>query len=245
MMHEASLHPQNSFITLTYADEYLPAAGSLDKSAFPKFMKRLRKRKPDDRIRYFHCGEYGEQTGRPHYHACLFGFDFSDKIPWSVRNDHQVWRSGELEEIWPFGRSEVGSFTFESAAYTARYILKKVTGKSAEKHYEAIDPRTGEVVQKEPEYTTMSRRPGIGKEWFDKFKKEVYPSDEVIVRGKSTKPPRYYDNIYEQESPRDYESVLSIRRRGRRPEEETPDRLSVRKVCAEARIAHYTREVTE
>ena len=75
-LHEASLYDNNCFITLTFNDEYVMP--SLDKSIFQKFMKRLRRMFPDARIRYFMCGEYGDKLSRPHYHACLFGFDFPD-----------------------------------------------------------------------------------------------------------------------------------------------------------------------
>mgnify|MGYP000188139432 FL=1 len=164
-VHEASLHNENSFITLTYANEHLPAWNSLDKTTFPKFMKRLRKSLQDKRVRYFHCGEYGDHTGRPHYHALLFGHDFPDKTHWAIRNGNPTWRSQELERLWPFGHSEIGTVTFESAAYCARYITKKVTGHAAREHYEMVDKHTGELGRREPEYTTMSRRPGIGKGW--------------------------------------------------------------------------------
>ena len=80
-MHEASLYKRNCFITLTYSNEYLPPNMSLVKSDFQKFMKRLRKRCGSS-VRYYYCGEYGENFGRPHYHAILFGFDFKDKVYW-------------------------------------------------------------------------------------------------------------------------------------------------------------------
>jgi len=240
-VHEASLYDRNCFITLTYSDEFLPHGGSLDKRAFPLFMKRLRKRFSGETIRYFHCGEYGDCSGRPHYHACVFGFDFPDKYVWSVRSGFPVWRSAILERLWKFGQSEIGSVTFESAAYVARYIMKKVTGVAAEQHYCVCDPVTGEVVDKVPEYTTMSRRPGIGRAWFDKFKAEVYPADEVIVRGRSMKPPKFYDGIYEVLEPDASAAVSRARFLARSLEDETPERLSVREVCAEARLNRLPR----
>jgi len=100
MMHEASLHQDNCFITLTYDNEHLPKNASLVKRDFQLFMKRLRKAYPAVRIRFFHCGEYGEQYGRPHYHAILFGFDFPDKYFLGKRNQFPVWRSASLERLW-------------------------------------------------------------------------------------------------------------------------------------------------
>lgn len=184
-MHEASMHEENSFITLTYNEQNLPKNQSLVKSDYQDFMKRLRKSIYPKRVRYYHCGEYGEKLGRPHYHALLFGHDFEDKKHFSTRGDNAVYTSDSLSELWPFGFSVIGAVTFESAAYVARYIMKKVNGEKAKEHY-------GERI---PEYTTMSRRPGIGQNWFKKFESDVYPHDRVYVRGNITRPPRYYDNL--------------------------------------------------
>lgn len=154
-VHEASLYDDNCFITLTYSDEFLPRDYSLDVSHFQRFMKRLRKRFGEG-IRFFHCGEYGSQFGRPHYHAILFNLDFPDKVFLKEQNGQTLYRSKILEELWPFGHSSVGSATFESAAYVARYILKKVNGDAADEWYAAVDHDTGEFFQRKPEYTTMS-----------------------------------------------------------------------------------------
>jgi len=78
-MHEASQWDNNVFVTLTYDDEHLPEDQGLDVSEFQRFAKRLRKARPDDKVRYFHCGEYGEQLQRPHYHALVFNVDFPDR----------------------------------------------------------------------------------------------------------------------------------------------------------------------
>lgn len=213
-MHEASEYDRNCFVTLTLDDAHLYRryvtwhaerdlyySGSLNKRAFPLFMKRLRQEFSDDRPRYYHCGEYGGQFGRPHYHALLFNFDFADKRPWGVRNNLPVFRSEVLERLWPYGQSEIGSVTFESAAYVARYIMKKVTGGAAAEHYRVTCLETGEVIDRVPEFTTMSRRPGIGRRWFDKFGREVYERDEVPLRGRMVRPPRSYDVLMEQLDP--------------------------------------------
>ncbi len=232
-MHEASLYDDNCFITLTYDDESLPSRGSLDRAAYPKFMKRLRKRFSHERIRYYHCGEYGDQFGRPHYHSLLFGFDFPDKVPWTMRGDHRVWRSPELERLWPHGASEVGAVSFESAAYVARYVTKKVTGEPAAKHYDG----------REPEYATMSRRPGIGRAWYEQFRCEVYASDSVVVRGKEMKPPRYYDGMHELANPEEMASVKAARRKAQDIDEQRSSRLLVRRTVAEAGLLNSTRSV--
>lgn len=211
-VHEASLYEDNCFITLTYNDDNLPADWSLDKKHFQDFMKRLRKRIEPRKVRYFHCGEYGEENGRPHYHACLFNWDPPDKVLWSVRDGVKLYRSAMLEELWPFGHSTVGEVTFESAAYVARYVMKKVTGDKADEHYKFVDADTGELYTVIPEYTTMSRRPGIGAGWFDKYKDDCYPSDSVIIRGREVQPPKYYDARFGEIDPEGLEEVKSVRK---------------------------------
>lgn len=187
-VHEAKLHEKNCFITLTYNNENLPPGGSLDKQAFPKFMKRLRK-KYGSKIRYFHCGEYGESLGRPHYHACLFNHDFPDRAIWRNTPDGPLYTSQALSTLWPFGFSTIGEVTFASAAYTARYILKKVTGETKEDHYD------GRV----SEYTTCSK--SIGYDYYNRFKTDIFPHDKCIIQGKQVNVPKYYRNKYEIENP--------------------------------------------
>lgn len=201
IMHENSLHEESCFLTLTYDDEHLPKDLSLNVKHHQDFMKRLRAR-TGRKLRFFQCGEYGERYGRPHYHSCLFGFSFPDRQLYSVRGGNAIYTSEFLRDVWSFGHAVIGDVTFDSAAYVARYVLKKVTGEPAEQHYRSFDPATGEVLQegrRQPEYVTMSRKPGIGADWIKQFRSDVYPSDEVIVNGVSCKPPRYYDNCYELE----------------------------------------------
>lgn len=235
--HEASCHEENSFITLTYDDDNLPSDRSLDVVHFQKFMKRLRFRFGNG-IRFYHCGEYGDKTRRPHYHACLFGFDFPDKQLFKYSSGNPLYVSDALSELWPFGFSLIGEVTFESAAYVARYIMKKVTGEGSESHYEWCDKETGEVHQLRPEYTTMSRRPGIGKEWFDRFQGDVFPTDEVVIRGKRMKPPKYYDRQYEITDPQGWVEVRRKRlhRAEAHSENNTPARLKVREKVQQSKL---------
>lgn len=230
------MHEDNCFITLTYDEEHLPANGSLDREAFPAFMKRLRKRLDPLRVRYFQCGEYGAEFRRPHYHACIFGTGFADRYRWALRNGRESFRSATLEAAWGAGQAEIGALTFESAAYVARYCTKKVTGAQAAEHYVVADARTGEISALEPEYATMSRRPGIGRGWIEKYHPEVFPLDEVISRGHPATPPRYYLEFLKETQPEAASKVSSKRRRARRREDETPERLQVREVCANARV---------
>lgn len=239
-IHEASLYEDNCFITLTYNDQHKPDDDSLDVRHFQLFMKRLRKRFGAG-IRFFHCGEYGETFGRPHYHACLFNFDFQDKVEWKRSNGVPIFTSDSLSELWPYGFSTVGSVTFESAAYVARYILKKVNGDLADDHY--FDSSTG--VYRKPEYTTMSRRPGIGKGWFDKYSSDVFPSDFVVINGTKMRPPKYYDRQFEIVAPDEFEEIRDKRERSAlvHVDNNTPDRLKVRETVQLRRLEKLPRTI--
>lgn len=181
-----------------------------------KFFTRLFKRWWKSKgygIRYFHCGEYGGKHGRPHYHACLFNFDFEDRTSWQIRRGVKLDRSASLEQLWPYGFSTVGDVTFESAAYVARYIMKKQTGEKAVLHYNDIDLSTGEIyAERLPEYVTMSRRPGIGRPWLEKYKTDVYPEDFVVLNGKKFRPPKYYDSIFELDHEEEFGKVKRKRK---------------------------------
>lgn len=234
MVHESSLHAGgngNCFITLTYDDEHIPQDWGLKRDDFQRFMKRLRKRiekpkeadakrsaittEPNERIKYYHCGEYGKvcrhgldlelvecpfcNLGRPHYHACLFNLSFLDLETYAVQKGVVRRTSSELEKLWQKGFVDVGEVTVQSAAYVARYVIKKITGPQAEDHYQTIDEKTGEVIPLEAEYSTMSN--GIGRDWYEQFKGDVYPSNELPVPGVGVlkKIPRYYDEILKTE----------------------------------------------
>lgn len=196
-VHESKLHDESCFLTLTYAPEKLPANGSVDVREFQLFMKRLRKY-AKKKLRYFECGEYGSRLGRPHYHALVFGFDFPDKRLHAVNGIGQKqYISPSLQQLWPFGFSIIGSVTDESAQYVARYTLKKIYGKNAREHY-------GE---KKPEFVTMSRRPGIGYGWYQKFKGDIYPKGILVHNGVHQLPPKYYDTLFEKENPDAMEAI--------------------------------------
>lgn len=229
-IHEASLHEENCFITLTYAPEHLPYDGSLNVSDFQKFMKRFRKKYNSRTIRFFHCGEYGDKYSRPHYHACIFGFDFPDRDIQEQREDGSYYSSKILNELWGLGNCIVGNVTFESAAYVARYITKKITGPLAFHVYNDINYDTGELKERKPEYVTMSRRPGIAKGWIEKYMQSTYDNDRIIINGKQCRPPRYYDGQFELTKPDELARLKAKRRKKSAAHEEnnTLDRRLVR-----------------
>lgn len=210
--HESSLYTHNSFITLTYSDTHLPRYSSLDYNAPVLFMERLRK-KFGSGIRAYGCAEYGEKLSRPHYHICLFNFDFLDKKELKKHEDNTYYTSKDLQDLWPYGHSVVGALTFESAAYVARYVTKKITGSMASSHYEPFDERTGEIIQKLPERSvTVSRMPGIGRQWFEKNVQFLIDNDFVISRGKKVRPPKYYDRLLEKLHPESFKIIKQKRR---------------------------------
>lgn len=237
------MHADNNFITLTYDNEHLPKDLSLDKTHLQKFIKRYRKQY--GKIRYLACGEYGTQTKRPHYHLIVYGHDWPDRIP--IKKNHQndiIYTSEKLGKIWTFGHHAVGDVTFESAAYVARYVLDKHTGKNKTDKYWRYNETTGEAWEVAKEFNTMSRRPGIGKQWYDKYKSDCYPSDNLHLRGQEMRPPKYYDRAYELEQPEVMKTLKKKRVAMRDEANNTPERLATRKIVAEAKISTLKRPNT-
>lgn len=198
------------------------------------------------KIKYYMAGEYGEQFARPHYHICLFGIDFADKI--YLRRSptgNKLWRSPTLEKLWPHGYSSIGEVNFQTAAYVARYVMKKITGTKAKQHYEKIDLKTGEIIKIEKEYNQMSRRPGIGKTWYEKFTTDIYPHGQMIVRGKKTNTPRYYDKLWEKQNPLSAEELRHQRflEGLHHRENQTPERLRVREQVQLAQLNQLKRKI--
>lgn len=242
-MDEASLYSENAFITLTFNPEVLKKRGNgLDRRDFQLFMKRLRKFTGGQMIRYFHCGEYGSKFYRPHYHALLFNTGFPDRV--YLKNSKAgspVYRSPSLEANWKFGFSSCTDVTFGAAAYVARYHLKKVGTIVSDNHF--VNPRTGEMLP--PEYTTMSRGSkargtgGLGKGWYEKYKSDVYPRDSRVIKGVDTKPSRFYDVLYEKDSPESFASLKLDRmvNASARQEDNTDERLLVKEKVKLAQLA--------
>lgn len=241
-VHESQSHAANCFVTLTYDPASVPA--SLFYPHFQLFMKRLRKRM--GRVRFYMCGEYGEQFGRPHFHAVLFGCDFPDKVLFK-RGEVPAWNiytSAILSSLWTDGFASVGQLSFESAAYVARYCMKKITGVDSVVHYdELLNLDTGEIVDRVPEFNRMSLKPGIGSDFLRKYQSDVFPRDYVVINGVKAPPPRYY---FKQLSVLDAEiaELVNVRRYAKSMEvipDNSPDRLRVREVVARARLRFKAR----
>lgn len=245
VMHEAQSHECKCFVTLTYASGNLPPRGSLDHGDFQKFMRRLRK-SLKKKIRFYMCGEYGDETFRPHYHACLFGVDFrEDWVPiGKSKSGFVYYTSQQLERLWSFGNVSVQDLCAETASYCARYIMKKALGETAKTAYQRVDPETGEVYQLKPEYAAMSLKPGIGFDWFQKYgETDVFRHDFVVQDGVKRQVPKYYDKLLRRKKLQKQDDIEFARyKRGREnPEDQTDDRREVREKVHLARVSTLTR----
>lgn len=293
LVKEASNWPeqQRTFITLTYNNENLPKDGSLQVEDYQDFMKALRyhfskettTKRIYPKLKYFHCGEYGETCktcntsyimhkesksgkdytgcdnfikglGRPHYHAILFGITFDDLEEYKkTKSGELIYKSETLNKIWGKGFCSVGQVTFESCAYVARYIMKKITGENAEQHYQkptGIDKTTGEVLTTpvKPEYITMSRNPAIAKEWAEKYLTDISKNDSILLQRKGkafeTQPPRYFLKLLEKEDPIKYE-ILKAKRRIKKQqnrEENSDERSLIKERLKQIQTKNLTRE---
>jgi len=240
VMHEAQMHESSVFATLTYDDEHVPYGGVLHYRHFQLFMRSLRLRFP--KCRFFMCGEYGDTTWRPHYHAALFGVSFGDRYPWRKSGaGFQLYRSPLLDSLWGRGSAEIGELSFESAAYIARYCMKKITGDRAVTHYERLVPDTGEVVSLPPEFMRCSLKPGIGARWFEAYRAEVFAHMGCVVDGQIKAVPRYYRDLFTDDELFDFtmkryaESVGGV--------DGSYERLRVREIVARAGLATKVRSL--
>ena len=283
----------NSFITLTYRNKHdcsteqleegkhVPDDWSLNKRHFQLFMKRLRKEFGNREIRYFACGEYGKRckhdidldrvdcplcnTGRPHFHACIFGLTFDDLEAYQSDGGIMRYTSPTLEKIWGYGFVDVGDVTYASAAYTAGYVLKKVRSVNSDYHYLTYDI-DGVITWIQPEFVLMSRGKtcklhrgmpyqvdcpncsrGIGRDWLETYHSDVFPSDEVPVAGYGVVKgvPRYYYEWLKENDPDMYEELRAIRNQFMKDnaEEYTHERLMSKHICKKARMKEKQRIV--
>lgn len=201
-VHEAQLHDENCFVTLTYDDKHLPFNMSVSIRDLQLFMKRLRKELSyyGRKVRFLACGEYGSRNGRPHYHLLLFGMCPVCDVAGHVGN-LAYYSSPLIAKLWPYGFNVVGSLTEKSAAYVARYTVKKAKTLNGERE----DGRT-------PEFITCSRRPGLGAGWIEKYFPDVYNYDYVVLKdGSKARPPHYYDRWLSLNNEKLYERIKKER----------------------------------
>lgn len=211
---ELEYHDSAYFCTFTYDDAHVPQSTytdpntgevltslTLKKKDFQDLMKRIRKHFPDDKIRYFMSGEYGSETFRPHYHAIIFGLHLDDLKPYKVVREgneyYTYYNSPSLQACWQdadgndIGFVVVGEVTWNTCAYTARYVMKKLKGEQASCY---------EQFGLQPEFSLMSRKPGIARQYYDDHP-DLYEFDKINIStpkgGKSFRPPRYFDKLFD------------------------------------------------
>lgn len=261
--HESSLYLDqhgNSWLTLTYRDpsecsdeqfkngQYIPADYSLRPTDVQKFIRALRKKNKDHKIRYFYCGEYGDENQRPHYHVCLFNHSFDDQKLFKDDEGFYTYTSPSLEAAWPHGFSTVAELNFNTASYTAGYCFKKINGQRANEHYLRCDEH-GEAYWLLPEYIRMStgrNKPcGLGAKFYEKYKTDIFPTDSSPVPGHGTVQlvPRYYENILKAQQPELLEEVKTLRQKflADHLADFTPERLKDKYICARAKQDHLKR----
>jgi len=258
--HEAQAVGVGSFLTLTYDHEHLPWdtlrlseagqrlaitrpglvlpwSGSLRRRDWVLFMKRLRKKlaKEGAKVRAYAVGEYGGRTGRPHYHACLFGHDFS--ADWRHAGDskggHPMFTSARLDALWGLGKCWINPLGQEVAQYAAKYALK-----SLGLGHELRRGRDGVVVEVEAPFDSLPQGKALGLPWLDTYWTDVFPRGLVVLKGGVELPaPLAYMKVCQEHLPEVWEDIKERRRREalKRFEHTMADRLASRETCAIAR----------
>lgn len=214
------------FITLTYNDWHVPFSDQQTMTLFKRdvqlFFKRLRSN-TGQKIRYFLSGEYGTSTMRPHYHAIVFGLDPGPlDLQYVDSRGSPFYRSALVERVWSaeydfnklelavkrkdfdrvnyctetdyyrIGNVLLSPVSWDTCAYTARYVVKKLTGKGASFYDEY-----GLAVP----FSLSSRRPGIGRQYYDDYKDEIFRHEYFSIGDSSGSrrvyPPRYYKSLFD------------------------------------------------
>ncbi|WNK14587.1 MAG: replication initiator protein [Microvirus sp.] len=241
ILHEARLHTDNIFLTLTYATAPL----SLNYRDVQLFLKRVRKRLGP--FRFFCVGEYGEQFSRPHYHLILFGLRFPDQRTISLTSPNPERQQSKIcEKLWGLGHITIGAVNHKTASYVASYAFKRVNGDRAKTYYTVFD-QDGVCHPIEPELIRMSNRPGIGHGWFQRFGSDAIRGDFCISNGRKVPLPKYYDRLLERTDP----ARLNELKEGREAqslihrEERHYKRLAVRAEVAQARVNQQSKRKFE
>lgn len=206
---EMQYHESSYFLTITYDDDHLPHGTgvlpdtgeiidthSLRLEDLQKFFKRLRKAYdelyPGEKLRYFACGEYGDKTARPHYHAIVFGLKLTDLEPYKRCGDYWYYNSSFLSDLWPFGYVVVGEANRETAGYVARYCTKKLYGD---------DGMVYESLSLKPPFIVMSRKPGIASQYLvdhPEAVKQPFLYESTVKGGIKFRPPKYFQRKFDE-----------------------------------------------
>lgn len=233
MMLEAKYHESSIFLTLTYDDIHLPKNMDLCHSDFQLFMKRLRKRFPHLKLRFVMCGEYGEQTARPHYHAIIFGLVVPDLEEFGQsKNGEVTYTSQIMSDLWGLGFVHVGIGSEDAFGYVASYLAKDTVGDYVSDQFRLIDPTTGLYVDRKKPYLRSSNRKGIGYQFYKDYWQDMFPSDELIIDGVKYAPPQYFTDQLAKDQPELAQDVIRARfEKSQDPRvlaEKTPERLEAK-----------------
>lgn len=224
MMHELRYSTNCHFITLTYADKYLPDHADLKYEHLRDFFKRARhlfqgelsptSRRPTRHVvtpsspafRYFACGEYGDKTMRPHYHFCAYDFKIPDLRFFKQTKTGPYFISQALADCWQHGHVITCPLDWASAQYVSGYVTKKM---NVHEGVRLISPANED---EEAEYYTIQRAfqsKGLGLRWYQEHQKEVWDLDACLYSNKYlTKVPRYYFKQLQDTDPERAEEVL-------------------------------------
>jgi len=261
LAHEAQTTELACFATLTYDDKHIPLYNSLsteqvlnpqeeqtddwqreqDRNHLSLYWKRERQHQRrngnTNRLRYYVAGEYGDESSRPHYHACIFGTDLRDEGTYLLRGGKQpLWTSEALKKRWGLGNIAIGKLNFATARYTASYIVKKLNRKQV---YRRIDENTGELIAVVQPKAYMSKN--IGKDWWNRYRHFVTAHDFVVIEGKRQKPPKAHDRWLAERS--EIASQMVKQQRMEHAKEETEEQTRARARNAHARAEMKSKKV--
>lgn len=252
---EVQFYNRTCMINLTYNREQLPIAsqsglGTLCPRDLNLFFKKLRvflqRKKGITDTKYFACGEYGENRGRPHYHAIFYGWDFPSEMNASPpvarmpeknnpgKEDVPLYSHPDLTRLWGKGAAFFSPNVGGAAAYyVAKYCMKNLSGDAKTKEFED----TG----REPPFNRMSH--GLGDRYYDRYKADIYPRDYIITEpgGPQLPIPRRFDNLLQKESEEYLEWIKSqrIAKSEKDHKNQTPERMRVREELAEIKAKLY------
>jgi hypothetical protein len=261
---ESLLYKSNWFITLTYNPEQIPTlrldtgelyrggvqevqngkvlvSNTLFHDDVQKFLKKLRfhlAKAGEPEIRYYMCGEYGSTTQRPHYHMIVYNLNVPDLEFYKLNELHQPYFQSEwLEKMWGHGFVTLGEVNWNTCAYVARYIMKKVKGDKAEEFYKSIG--------KTPEYTRMSLKPGIGAKYYELNKEQIYKFDQIIIPGKQAKkvqPSKYFDKLYDIDNPERMQEIKKAREKNARLAQQLKLSKTTKELWEQLKIEHEAKQ---
>jgi hypothetical protein len=175
ILHEL-IGKDGCFVTLTYNNESLPQGETLVKEHLQIFIRELRRGLYPKKIKYYACGEYGDTTQRPHYHAIIIGW--KPELEQCYTPDKKQVVSKEIEALWTYGHNTVGTPDREAIQYVVGYIRKKLYGSKSEDYGTRLPP-----------FPIQSQ--GIGLNYCMSHYKEIL-NRGITRNGKQVGIPRYY-----------------------------------------------------